>query len=158
MAFFYLLLCWSMKGIYARNIFLIYLCVQVLDVAQHERGAATLAFNSALLFLRQGSLQAKVLAADGGGGLQLYIGAGNARTRNPWHTVWCRGLQLVQVGVPRAWSPICCDDVMSSNIPSAYSHAKNTNCTGAGHAPRQGRARTSGVQPARDFGVCPYVP
>ncbi len=68
----------------------------VLDVAQHERGAASLAANSALLYLRQGALQAKVLAADGQS-LELYIGSGNSPERNPWHTVWCRSLQAVQV-------------------------------------------------------------
>jgi hypothetical protein len=41
-------------------------------------------------------LQAKVLAADGQQ-LPLYVGAGKSRARNPWHTVWCRGLQVVQV-------------------------------------------------------------
>jgi hypothetical protein len=68
----------------------------VLDVAQHKRGAASLAANSALLYLRQGALQAKVLAVDGQS-LELYIGAGNSPERNPWHTVWCRSLQAVQV-------------------------------------------------------------
>ena len=63
---------------------------------QHERGAVTLAASSTLLFLRQGTLAAKVLAVDGQP-LQLYVGAGNAPSRNPWHTVWCRGLQAVQV-------------------------------------------------------------
>lgn len=68
----------------------------VLDVAQHKRGAASLAANSALLYLRQGALQAKVLAADGQS-FELYIGAGNSAERNPWHTVWCRSLEAVQV-------------------------------------------------------------
>jgi len=68
----------------------------VLDVAQHERGAASLAANSVLLYLRQGGLQAKVLAADGQS-FELYTGAGNSPARNPWHTVWCRSLQAVQV-------------------------------------------------------------
>lgn len=73
----------------------------VLDVAQHSRGAASLMASSVLLFLRQGALQAKVLAADGQQ-LPLYVGAGKSRARNPWHTVWCRGLQVVQVLSMRA--------------------------------------------------------